>query len=136
MIHAFSSQWAKYAGMLSAVLLAAVPAAAQAPELAMLGSLEKGGWSLRVRDDGSTQQICLRSGQELIQLQHRQPGCNRFVVEDGADHVVVQYTCRGSGYGRTTIRRESPRLVQIQTTGIANGTPFSLNGEARFQGRC
>ncbi|MFC4257005.1 hypothetical protein ACFOWT_16400 [Croceibacterium xixiisoli] len=127
---------AKSAGMLSAVLLAAVPAAAQAPELAMLGSLEKGGWSLRVRDDGSTQQICLRNGQELIQLQHRQPGCNRFVVEDGADHVVVQYTCRGSGYGRTTIRRESPRLVQIQTTGIANGTPFSLNGEARFQGRC
>ena len=30
-----------------------------------------------------------------------------------ATEVTVQYTCRGRGYGRTHIRRETNRLVQI-----------------------
>jgi hypothetical protein len=113
------------------------PAAAQAPELAMLDLLQKGAWTLRLRDGGAPQQrLCLRSGRELIQLRHRQRGCNRFIVEDRPDEVVVQYTCRGSGYGRTRIRRESPSLVQVETRGIAGGIPFAHTGEARHSGRC
>src|SRR6188508_1813124 len=81
-----------------AVTFAAVPLEAQAPELAMLDALTKGGWNLRIRDDGSQQRICVRDGREFIQLRHRQPGCTRIVVQDGADEVIVQYTCRGSGY--------------------------------------
>jgi hypothetical protein len=116
--------------------LAAVPIAALSAELAMLDSLTKGEWTLRVRDDGSVQRICVRNGRELVQLRHRQSGCSRFVVQDGADEVVVQYTCPGNGYGRTSIRRESNGLVQIQSQGIYGGAPFAFSGEARHSGRC
>jgi hypothetical protein len=119
-----------------AAALVAVPAVAQAPGLAMLGSLEKGAWTLRFRNESGQQRLCLRDGRELIQLRHRQPGCSRFVVKDEPDEVAVQYTCRGSGYGLTTIRRESRQLVQIETRGIVNDAPFAQAAEARFSGRC
>ncbi len=120
----------------AAALLAAIPVALQAAELGMLDSLSKGAWSLRIRDDGSEQRICLRDGREFIQLRHKQPGCSRFVVRDSADEVVVQYTCRGNGYGRTSIRREGNGLVQLQSQGIIDGAPFSISGEARHSGSC
>lgn len=133
---AISAKVVRRAVASAAALVLALPAAAQGPELAMLDGLTKGGWSLRIRDSGSEQRICLRDGRELIQIQHRQPGCSRFVVTDQADQVVVQYTCRGNGYGRTSIRRESPGLVQVQSQGIHNGTPFSFTAEARHAGAC
>ena len=120
----------------TALVLAAAPTEAQGPELAMLDSLTRGAWNLRIRDGGSQQRICVRDGREFIQLRHRQPGCSRFVVQDGADEVVVQYTCRGDGYGRTSIRREGNALVQIHSQGIEGGTPFSFSGEARHIGAC
>jgi hypothetical protein len=119
-----------------ATVLAAAPLEAQSPELAMLDSLAKGAWNLRIRDDGSEQRICVRDGREFIQLRHRQASCSRFVVRDSADEVVVQYTCRGNGYGRTSIRREGNTLVQIQSQGIEGGTPFSFSAEARHNGSC
>lgn len=117
-------------------LLVGIPLAGHAAELGMLDSLAKGAWTLRIRDDGSTQRICLRDGRELIQIRHKQPGCTRFVVRDTESEVVVQYTCRGNGYGRTSIRRESNDLVQIQSQGIIDGAPFSISGEARRSGSC
>ena len=117
-------------------LLVGLPLAAQSAELAMLGSLTKGSWTVRNRDDGSQQRICVRTGRELIQLRHKQPGCSQFVVDDKPNEVVVQYTCRGNGYGRTSIRRESNGLVQVQSQGIIDGTPFSISGEARHSGSC
>jgi hypothetical protein len=119
-----------------AIVLLPVPIAAHSAELAMLNSLTKGSWNLRLRDNGGEQRICVRDGGELIQIRHKQPGCSRFVVEDGADHVVVQYTCRGNGYGRTSIRREASGLVQIESQGIIDGAPFALSGEARHSGAC
>ncbi|MXO94526.1 hypothetical protein GRI62_13055 [Erythrobacter arachoides] len=115
---------------------AVTPIAAQAPDLAMLRTLEPGAWTLRLRDGGSAQRICVRTGREFIQLRHRQPSCERFVVRDGPREVTVQYTCRGNGYGRTTIRRESDTLVQIRSQGIEGGAPFSIDGEARRTGGC
>jgi hypothetical protein len=114
----------------------AVPIAAQPSSLAMLDTLARGNWTFRIRDDGSLERICVRNGTEFIQLRHRQAGCQHFIVTDSANEVTVQYTCRGSGFGRTTIRRESPELVQIQTQGFRNGAPFSFSGEARHSGRC
>lgn len=115
----------------AAVVAAAAPIAANSAELGMLDSLLKGSWNLRIRDDDSQRRICVRNGREFIQLRHTQPGCSRFVVEDKPDQVVVQYTCRGNGYGRTTIRRETNNLVQIRSQGIINGAPFSFSAEAR-----
>lgn len=102
----------------------------------MLDTLERGAWELRLRSDGSTTSLCVRTGREFIQLRHRQPACERFVVQDEPDAVTVQYTCRGNGYGRTSIRREGAGLVQLRSQGIQNGTPFSIEGEARRIGPC
>ena len=113
----------------------AAPALAQA-SLAMLNSLDKGGWELRFRDGSTARKVCVRSGREFIQLRHRGSGCNRFVVEDGAREVTIQYTCRGNGYGRTSIRKETGSLVQIDSQGIADGKPFEFSAEARRTGGC
>lgn len=113
----------------------AAPALAQA-SLAMLDSLDKGGWELRFRDGSTARKVCVRSGREFIQLRHRGSGCNRFVVEDGAREVTIQYTCRGNGYGRTSIRKETGSLVQIDSQGIADGKPFEFSAEARRTGGC
>lgn len=102
----------------------------------MLDGLEKGAWNVRVRPSGPTTRICVRTGRELIQLRHRQQACDRFVVGDEGNEVTVQYTCRGNGYGRTTIRREGPRLVQLRSQGIQGGEPFSIDAEARHVGSC
>ena len=104
--------------------------------LAMLDSLDKGGWELRYRDGATPRKVCVRSGRELIQLRHPEGGCNRFVVEDGKNQVTVQYTCRGNGYGRTNIRKEGSGLVQIDSQGIVDGRPFQFSAEARHTGRC
>ena len=136
-------RWMTGAGTFAKVALAGLfavgvlaPAAAQGPSLAMLGTLTDGQWEVRFRDSSETRRVCLRSGQELIQLKHGETGCSRFVVEDGVDAVTVQYTCRGNGYGRTSIRRESAGLVQIESQGIAGGLPFEFSAEARRIGTC
>lgn len=112
------------------------PVAAQGPALAMLAGLQDGLWEVRARDGSPARRICVRAGMELIQLQHREGGCSRFVVEDTANEVTVQYTCRGNGYGRTNIRRETAGLVQIDTQGIESGMPFQFAAEARRVGPC
>lgn len=115
----------------------AVPVAGQRLPLAMLDQLQDGRWELRFRDArGPVEQICLRDGRRLIQLRHPAANCRRMVVEDGAAEVTVQYTCTGKGYGRTSIRRESGSLVQIQTQGIAEGLPFDFSIEGRRVGEC
>tara|TARA_A100001391_G_scaffold101953_2_gene67788 strand:- start:5535 stop:5903 length:369 start_codon:yes stop_codon:yes gene_type:complete len=122
--------------MVSVGAAVGLPAAAQAPELAMFNTLEKGAWTARVRPDGPTLRLCVRTGREFIQLRHRQLNCDRFVVEDQANEVTVQYTCRGHGYGRTSIRREDARLVQLRSQGTEDGKPFSIEAEARYTGAC
>lgn len=119
------------------VLAAAMPAVAQAPKLAMLDSLAHGEWELRYRKgDEPSRHICVHTGREFIRLRHHQGNCHNYVVQDEPDQVTVQYTCSGDGYGRTTIRRESSHLVQIESQGIQAGTPFSVRGEARYTGSC
>lgn len=113
-----------------------IAAIAQGPSLAMLDQLEPGQWQLRFRDGSAARQICLRNGRELIQLRHPNSKCSRYVVEDGRNQVTVQYTCRGSNYGRTSIRRETASLAQIESQGIAGGLPFQFTAEARRTGSC
>jgi hypothetical protein len=113
----------------------AVPA--QAPSLAMLDRLEKGSWQLRERGkDGVLQTICVGDARKLIQVYHPRASCSRYVIEDTPNAVTVHYTCPGAGHGRTSIRSETNRLVQIDTQGIAEGKPFSQAIEARRTGGC
>jgi len=120
-----------------AVIAMGGPAQGQRPALTMLDALDHGRWELRLRGaDGGTEQVCLGDPRRLIQLRHPALPCERLVVSDGPDEVTVQYTCRGHGYGRTHIRRESNRLIQIDSQGIANGLPFSFAAEGRRVGDC
>lgn len=120
----------------AALIMLGFPVAAQSDGLEMLSGLAKGEWTVRYRDGSAERKICVRSGLELIQLRHSNRNCSRFVVEDQASRVTVQYTCPGNGYGRTNIRRESNALVQIDSQGIASGLPFQFNAEARRTGSC
>jgi len=115
----------------------AVPAPGQRSALAMLDQIEPGRWDIRLRD-GSRRSypMCIDHGRKLIQLRHEALACDRLVVNDQPGEVTVQYTCRGRGYGRTTIRRETGRLIQIESQGIADGLPFDFAAEARRIGDC
>ena len=113
-----------------------VPALAQGNGLALLDTLTKGEWTIKYRDGSPERRICLRTGAEFIQLKHKQTDCNRFVIEDNAARVTVQYTCPGNGYGRTSIRRETSSLVQLESQGIVDGMPFQMAAEARRTGTC
>lgn len=129
-------KWALAVAVMFTPLAAlAAPAVAQA-SLAMLDSLERGGWEIRFRDGSTVRKVCVRTGRELIQIRHNGDACNSFVVEDSASDVTVQYTCRGNGYGRTHIRKETGQLVQIDSSGIAGGKPFDFTAEARQTGSC
>ncbi len=110
---------------------------AQAPQFAMLDRLERGSWELTYRDDKTEKtKICLSGGRDLIQMRHARLNCNRVVVDDTPHEVTVQYSCPGNGYGRTNVRRETDRLVQIDTQGIERGLPFAFAAEARWVGPC
>lgn len=128
----------KKSGALGGALLAvlAIPALAQSNSLAMLGSLTKGEWTITFRDGSASRKVCVRNGQELIQIRHMGSNCNRYIVEDATSKVTVQYTCKGNGYGRTNIRRETNSLVQIESQGIESGLPFQFEAEARRTGSC
>lgn len=113
-----------------------VPAAAQAPGLAMLSGLERGSWQVRDRAGGTPRTVCLGDARQFLQLRHPRSDCSRIVITDSAAEVTVHYTCPGAGHGRTTIRRETNRLIQIDTQGIVGGAPFSDAFEARRMGAC
>lgn len=111
--------------------------AAEAPALAMLATLERGTWTINRRDGTPPRAICLGDPARLIQLGHPgKMGCNRVILDDTPGHVTVQYSCRRSGYGRTSIRRETTSLVQIDSQGVADGRPFQFSAEARRTGAC
>ena len=110
--------------------------AAQGSALGMLDKLQRGQWVVASRDGGPSRTLCLGDAAQLVQLRHAGSACSRYVVEDAADKVTVQYTCRGNGYGRTSIRKETNTLVQIESQGIEGGLPFQFKAEARRTGAC
>ena len=116
-------------------LTAAVPA--RAPQLAALTRVETGQWLLK--EPGATataRSLCITDPTVLLQLGHSGAQCSRFVIADTPDTATVHYTCPGAGHGRTTISLETPRLLHIQTQGIAGGAPFDLDYEGRRIGAC
>ena len=107
------------------------------PRQSMLATLRDGQWELRQRGSSTGQRICAKGGGvALIQLRHPGRTCDRITLEDGASSIVIQYTCKGSGFGRTRIRRETAQLVQIETQGVADGFPFDFSAEGRWVGEC
>ena len=116
--------------------IAALPLAAQPKVLDLFNGLTKGEWTVKYRDGTPDQKLCLKTGDELIQLKHGRSDCSRYVVEESPSQVTVQYTCPREGFGRTQVRRENPALVQIESQGFVSGLPFEIVAEARRTGAC
>ena len=110
---------------------------AQANDLSLLHTLERGQWSLRaVGAEAPLTKICLGNPELLTQIQHSGVACERYVVRSTVNSVTVSYTCKGQGQGLTTIRKESNRIIHIQSQGIHNNAPFSFAVEGRRTGPC
>lgn len=107
------------------------------PSHPMLTRLETGQWELRGGSGNARiTAICLGNPILLTQPRHGGAPCTRDVVAADTDSMTVNYTCPGLGRGRTTIRFETPRLVQIDSQGLDHGMPFALRAEARRIGAC
>ena len=121
-----------------AVFVLTLPALAQAlrPTGTPLDRLEPGLWQIRNASGTSLGSICLGDPSDLAQLQHRGASCSREYLASGDRFATVQYSCRGIGSGRTTIRVETRRLVRIESQGLDQGTPFAIRAQARRSGEC
>lgn len=103
----------------------------------MLSRLEAGQWELRGGSGNARiAAICLGNPILLTQPRHGAAPCTRDVVAADSDSMTVNYSCPGLGRGRTTLRFETPRLVQIDSQGLDHGMPFALRAEARRVGPC
>lgn len=109
---------------------------AKAPSLLMPSQLEKGRWTLTGGTAAPVRRICLGDPQQFVQLEHGHKACAQYIIENTPSVVTVHYSCEGAGYGRTTIRRETNRLVQIETQGVHKGRLFDDRYEARRVGHC
>jgi hypothetical protein len=110
---------------------------AQAPTIAALQVIQPGQWALRSRSDpAQSRSLCLGDPALLFQIRHGGAACTRFVVANDPRGATVQYRCPGAGNGRTTIKVETPRLIQIDSQGIANNEPFMIEYEGRRVGEC
>jgi len=125
---------------LGAVSLLAAPAIPQgkAAALSALARLEPGLWQIRnIEERGAApQSICIADPAILVQVQHRNSPCSRVVLASDADGATVHYTCPAHGFGRTSVRVETPRLAKIDTQGILDQSPFAYRAEARRVGAC
>lgn len=106
-----------------------------APGVTALQGLARGQWQLR-ETDGSVRSLCLGDASQLLQLRHGGSACKITVLDDSRERTTVHYSCAGTGYGRTTLTVETPRLVHVDTQGVANGQAFVLDFEGRNTGSC
>ena len=106
----------------------------------VLASIERGMWQLRAVGGGAssvaTDKLCVADPRQLVQIQHGATLCSHYVVRSTPTSVTISYSCKGAGQGLTTIRKESGRLIQIQSQGIRNSAPFSFSVEGRKSGAC
>lgn len=121
----------------SAAGLAAPVYALATGGLEAFAHLEPGRWQVRDLDAGvDRQSLCLGDPILLAQLEHQGPPCAREIIDSGPNGGTVRYTCRGRGFGHSTLRIETPRLVKIHTQGINDALPFDFRAEARRVGDC
>lgn len=111
--------------------------AAESLPLPLLQKLSRGQWMITPNDGTPARRICLGDPLQLVKLRHvASANCDLLDTESAPDRLVVHFTCRGAGYGRTTIRRETETLLQIESEGVAAGQPFQFRAEARRTGAC
>lgn len=103
-----------------------------------IARLEPGLWELKSAEDSpaDVRRLCVSDLRMLLQPLHEAPLCRHFLADDAADHVTITYDCAARGQGHTSLRVETPRLVQIDSQGVANGAPFARRLEGRRVASC
>ncbi|NRD88866.1 hypothetical protein C8024_04430 [Sphingopyxis sp. BSNA05] len=115
----------------------AIAAPAQAPKMLLLDGLTAGEWTLKERGSrGPGKKVCLGNPELLLQIQHGNANCTRYVIENDPKKLRVSYKCGPAGHGVTEIKKESSTLVQISSQGFRNSDPFSVDLEGRRTGSC
>lgn len=124
-------------GIVGALLMlgAASAPAQRGPAPGALGTLERGEWQLK-DGEGEVRKLCLRNPGTLLQIMHGDAQCEHFVMESAKSSATIRYTCPSHGHGRTTISIDTPRVINIDTQGVANGAPFAEKFEGRRIGAC
>ncbi|MBA3676817.1 MAG: hypothetical protein H0W74_05370 [Sphingosinicella sp.] len=116
------------------------PASTQGREnMAALAQLQAGRWELRELNNRRPQpprSICISDPAIMLQIQHHDRPCSRLVIASDANSATVHYTCTAGGFGRTTLKVSTPRLVRIETQGIDRELPFDFSAELRRKGGC
>ena len=133
----------KYLGLaafLSVSVAGAALGLAQTSGPTLLETLERGLWQFRAVGGGPTgasvDRLCVDDLKKLAQIQHNRMKCTQKVLRSNAATVQIFYSCPGEGQGLTTIRKESNRLIHIDSQGVRNNSPFSFTVEARRSGSC
>jgi hypothetical protein len=117
--------------------LAATGSAKSDGDMALLDSLDRGMWQLRPTGGSApTTKICLGKSERLTQIQHSGLACEQYFVRSSPNSLTVSYTCAGHGQGLTIIRKETNRIIHIQSQGIRDNAPFSFSAEGRRTGPC
>jgi hypothetical protein len=124
----------------SQLLAAPAPVVSTSPapsvmSLAALKSLEPGLWQLEVKGR-APRQMCVADTTALVQIEHEQPGCSRFVIANDPKVSTVHYSCQRAGWGRTTVRVETASSAVVETQGISSNAPFDYSVQARRLGAC
>ncbi len=123
-------------GIAAAAAQTVTPTAPAVPKLNALATLIPGQWELKPRGGGAVKSVCLSDMTALVQIEHRDVQCSRFVIANTPGRSVVSYSCKKAGHGQTTVKVETPRLAQVDSQGIADNAPFSVEYEARRVGSC
>jgi hypothetical protein len=110
------------------------------PSANLLETLSRGMWQLRAIGGGETgaaiDKYCVGNPAKLAQIQHAALDCKQYVVRSTPNSITISYSCTNAGQGLTTIRKESSKLIHIDSQGIRNNSPFAFAAEARLTGPC
>ncbi len=118
-------------------VLAAAAAASAAETSKTLAGAAPGLWELTgVQGSKTPVRECLTNLATLGQYEHRQRTCSPKTQSDTGKVTVINYTCAGSDFGRTSIKFVTPRNLKVDTQGISDGLPFGYTIEARRVGEC
>ncbi|MBZ9647956.1 hypothetical protein K9B33_10400 [Sphingobium sp. 3R8] len=138
-LHALGAVAMMMAAMTVAWISTAAAANVPPPPLTpmALRTLETGEWELRGRGEGAeTRKLCVSDLRQLLQVRHGKALCRSFTISDDAHAITVTYDCAAAGNGRTDLRVETNKLVQIRSQGVAQGAPFAFAAEGRRVGDC
>lgn len=121
--------------LLAAGLLFATSAPALGDQPTAVATLQPGLWEITAEGQ-PPRKLCLADAGPLIQVRHGAAPCMRVLIAQDRFGATVHYSCPGAGWGRTTLRVDSPRRARIDTQGIADGAPFAYRAAGRRLGDC